>query len=100
MKTEELIVKGILSCCTPQNIILYSEKTSLYDHCLRAANFCVIVQTDDKKELIRKLYLSIPADIPFDILLYTPKEWEKMTADSASYASHILRKGKVIYEQT
>ena len=100
MKIENQIINGILSCCTPKCIILYSEKLSLFDHVLRSANFCIVVNTRKKNELTRKLYLNISAEIPFNILLYTPEEWNQMIADPASYASHIAKKGKVLYEQT
>ena len=100
MNIEKRIIDGILSCCHPQRIILYSEKTSLFDHALRGANFCIVVPTLEKKQLTQKLYLRISSEIPFNLLLYTPEEWARMTADPASYASHIAKKGKVLYEQT
>ena len=100
MSIEKQIIQGILACCQPKYIILYSEKTSLFDHILRGANFCIVVPTLEKKKLTHKLYLTISADIPFNLLLYTPEEWAQMIADPASYASHIAKKGKVLYEQT
>ncbi|HHY51830.1 MAG TPA: nucleotidyltransferase domain-containing protein, partial [Clostridiales bacterium] len=34
---------------------------------------------------------------PFDVLLYTPREWEQLTADASTFASRIIQEGTIVY---
>ncbi len=95
----EAILEGILTHCAPKSVILYGEKRSLSSGCIKALDFCVILPEVDKPALLHELYLSIDAEVPFNVLLYTCEEWEELTRDFSSYASAICKKGTVLYEQ-
>lgn len=95
----EAILEGILTHCAPKCVILYGEKRSLASGCIKALDFCVILPAADKPALLYELYMTIDAEVPFNVLLYTCAEWEALTEDFSSYASAICKKGTVLYEQ-
>ena len=43
------------------------------------------------------LYTSIDSDLPYDVLVYTREEWDRLAEDSASFAARIRRTGRVLY---
>lgn len=99
MNREDLL-NGILSCCNPKRVILYSEKFIVDSHDLKSADLCIILDQCDKKSLLSKLYLKIAMPIPVQFLLYSTEEWNRMLKDSGSYASAIEKKGTVLYGET
>ncbi len=60
----------------PEKIILYNAKRNV-DGEIRSFKICVIVDTVNRLEMEEKIYLNIDSEIPFDVLVYTPEEWEK-----------------------
>ena len=80
-----------------EKIIVFGIKRSEKDSSVTDADICVIANTDDKNAWIRKAYIEIDSEIPFDLFLYTPNEWEALTQQSESFASRILRKGCFVY---
>lgn len=98
MSLKSEILQGILSCCTPELIVLFNEKVTVEDHKLKSVKLCVVINCTNKKEIAKKLYLSVDVDIPFDLVIYTPDEWNNLILNHSSYASHIKTKGVVIYE--
>ncbi len=100
MAFPDEVVQIIEESCTPQQIILYGEKRTLATDKLKAASLCIIVPDGtDKHSLQQKLYLSILADVPINLTLYTVAEWQALLTDATSYAAWIARKGRVLYEQ-
>ena len=41
--------------------------------------------------------MEIDSDLPYDVLVYTREEWDRLAEDSASYAARIRRTGRVLY---
>lgn len=100
MAFPEEVVSVIAQNCVPKQIILYGEKRTLATDQLKAASLCIVVPDGtDKHSLQQKLYLSIVADVPVDLTLYTAEEWDMLLTDATSYAAWIARKGRVLYEQ-
>lgn len=100
MAFPEEVVQIIQGHCTPQQIILYGEKRTLATDKLKAASLCIIVPDGtEKDQLQQKLYLSILADVPINLTLYTAAEWRALLTDETSYAAWIARKGRVLYGQ-
>jgi len=60
-------------------------------------DLCVIAETTDKRNFLADMYLCIESDKPFDILLYTPEEWESSVSDRTSFAHIINKEGVVLY---
>ena len=87
-------------CCDPVRIILYGEKIVAGSHDLKSADFCIIINTGDKKHVLHDLYLKVDAPIPVQFLLYHTDEWTDMLKDAGSYASAIEKKGTILYGKT
>ena len=100
MSFRSTILDQILNYCFPEIVIIHNEKLSLDLHETKSADFCIVVNCKEKLELMRKLYLSIETDIPFNLTIYTGDEWRNLTIDHSTYASYIKEKGIVIYEQS
>lgn len=99
--------KEIMSICNDlkslfdiEKIYIFGVKRSEVDGSITDVDICVVSELDrEKNAWLKKAYLEIDSDIPFDLFLYTPKEWSALTQDKASFASRILRNGCVIYEK-
>jgi acid stress-induced BolA-like protein IbaG/YrbA len=88
----------IISRFSPEKIILFNSKFKTSGE-TGSFKICIIKETADKSEIEKQIYLEIESEISFDILIYTPEEWEKHTADIHSFAYSISKKGTVIYGQ-
>jgi hypothetical protein len=86
----------IISKFSPEKIILFSSKIKNSGE-TGSFKICIIKETANKNEMEKQIYLQIVSEIPFDILIYTPQEWDKHTADVHSFAYSISKKGTVIY---
>jgi hypothetical protein len=90
------VAEDIVGLVAPQRIFLYNQRIN--DRLVTTSfKLCVIAEVEEKTAAERKLYREIDCDVPFDILLYTPAEWETLTAIPTSFASKIRATGTVIY---
>ena len=90
----------ILGVCRPLRIIEYAEKRTMSTGKLKAFSLCVIVpEGTDCRALRTRLHLSLSAELPVSLCVYTDEEWDELIADQTSYAAWIARKGQVVYEQ-
>lgn len=80
-----------------EKLIVFGVKRREVDNEVTDLDICVVCEHDDKNEWLKKAYLEIDSEIPFDIFLYTPSQWTEMIKQSESFASRILRKGCVVY---
>ncbi|MDR2855588.1 MAG: nucleotidyltransferase domain-containing protein [Methanomicrobiales archaeon] len=60
-------------------------------------DLCVIVEVTGKRILLTDMYLNIESDVPFDLLLYSPEEWEQCILDHTSFAYQIHKEGVLLY---
>ena len=93
------ISREICALCDPSRIILFGRKTHHGSDEIRDISLCVIVDTDDKESLENSIYLNVDHAVSFNLLLYTPEEWARLTLDSTSYAHRIVGKGITVYER-
>lgn len=56
-------------------------------------DICLIMETDNKRQVIMDIMLEAGIDIDLDIVIYTPQEWQKYKDDSATFAGIINRTG-------
>lgn len=83
-----------------EKIYIFGVKRSETDGRVTDVDICVVSELEcDKNAWLKKAYLEIDSSIPFDLFLYTSKEWSTLTQDKASFASRILRNGYKIYEK-
>ena len=95
--TVECVSKKIVEMLAPRSIYLYNQRIGA---CGQTSGFklCVILSTQDKAKVERDIYLHIDCEIPFDVIIYTPEEWEALASRPDSFACKIKQTGKVVYE--
>ena len=86
----------IVRICNPETIMLFSKKQNVHGD-LCAVKLCVIIAEGDAHQVERRLYVDIPSDIPFDVLVYTREDWERHIRSDMSFAAHIAQTGRVLY---
>ncbi len=91
------IVQDIASLYAPTKIILFGSQAKGTTNPKSDIDLCIIKDTNDKRSLLTDMYLNINCNKPFDLVLYTPSEWESCIRDSTSFAYLINEKGKVLY---
>lgn len=60
-------------------------------------DLCVVIDTKNKRKLITDMYCSIICDMPIDLLVYTPEEWNQCIDDCTSFAYKIANEGVKLY---
>ena len=87
----------IVRLLSPERIILFNRKQNA-EGGLTAVKLCVVIPSGDAREAERKLYMTLDAELPFDILVYNKAEWERLLAKPLSFAGRIRQTGSVLYE--
>lgn len=90
------VVEKIAEICSPQFIYLYNQRIDSRNE-LSSFKLCIVAGIEDKLACERDIYMKADCDIPFDILMYTPEEWEQLVIKSGSFASRINETGVVLY---
>lgn len=80
----------------PQKIILFSQKKDLNGE-VKSFKLCIVAAVENRYAAERDIYLGVDCDIPFDLLIYLPEEWEKKRQQEGSFAQRIDRMGRVLY---
>lgn len=89
------VVEEIAKLIRPNAIYLYNHKRTLSG---QIASFKLCVIADCVKEAAeRQIYREIDCMIPYDIILYTPEEWQQLTDRPDTFAHKISRTGTVVY---
>ncbi len=103
MNKEEL-KKAIVSSykkLNPVKIILFGSWCRDQEDKYSDADIIVIYETKKRfLDRLKELYLMWDIPVAFDILAYTPVEFEKMLKEENPFIKRINREGEVIYEST
>ena len=100
MKTEielQKIKQQFIDRYQPDRILLFGSQAKHFAGRDSDIDLCVIVETADKRRLLTDMYLNIESEVPFDLLLYSPSEWEQCVADHTSFAFQINKDGVMLY---
>lgn len=95
-RTLVTVVSEVARLCSPELIYLYNQRVDS-KNAVSSFKLCVIADVQNKYEIERDIYINIDSDIPFDVLIYTPDEWEKLTARPETFACKIGETGTVVY---
>ena len=87
----------IVRLLRPERIILFNRKQNT-EGGLTAIKLCVVIPEGDAKQAEQQVYMELDAEIPFDILVYTQAEWERLLSIPLSFAGRIRQTGSVLYE--
>ena len=97
---EYLILKSALrqlEMFRPEKVFLFgSFATTSFNPGTSDIDLCVVAKSEDKREILTKMYTEIKLDLPYDILLYTPEEWDHSVQDPFSFAYHISMTGMML----
>ena len=101
MNKEEL-KKAIVSSykkINPVKIILFGSWCRDKEDKYSDVDIIVIYETKKRfLDRLKELYLMWDIPIAFDILAYTPEEFEKMLKEKNPFINKINREGEVVYE--
>lgn len=91
-KVEEL-KNQILAKYKPMDIILFGSFAKGLVRKKSDIDLCVIIDTNNKRELARDMLLDVDSDFDVEIVIYTPDQWQRYKDDEATFASIINRTG-------
>jgi len=101
---KEELKKAIVSSykkLNPVKIILFGSWCRDQEDKYSDADIIVIYETKKRfLDRLKELYLMWDIPIAFDILAYTPEEFDKMLIEKNPFIERISREGEVIYERT
>jgi len=93
----ESIKEQLIRLYRPDKLFLFGSQASGSASENSDIDLCVIVDTDNKRVLLAEMYLHIDSNRPFDLILYTPHEWNQSSGESGTFANIIAEKGIEIY---
>lgn len=96
---EELrhITKQIINQYNPKKILLFGSQAKGTATKNSDFDICIIADTDNKRNLLTDIYLTIDSDKPIDFLLYTSSEWSECIEDKSSFAFKLNSEGVILY---
>ncbi len=99
-KEIKKITEQIIKKYRPERVILFGSAIS--GELMPGSDIDLLVVKETKKNpwiRIKELDQFIEHKIPFDLLVYTPKEIEKRIIANDFFLKEIIKRGKVIYEK-
>lgn len=97
LKEIEKIKSQIIDKFNPSKIIVFGSVAKGVIHKGSDIDLCIVMDYNNKREILEKLYLEVDTDLPVDFVLYTNDEWEKYKNDTTTFASIIHKSGRIIY---
>lgn len=96
------LTRQIVSLYSPQKILLFGSQAKGAATEKSDIDLCIVMEITDetsvkRRKLLAEMYLVLETDIPVDILLYTPPEWEQCISDRSSMAYKINAEGVRLY---
>lgn len=91
------LVAAIVRTANPRRILLFSQKLHP-DGSPAAVKLCVVIPDGDPQTMEHRLYMEIETDFPFDVLVYTAPQWERLTGTAYSLAQRAAQSGRILYE--
>lgn len=90
------VVNSIAAKFAPVKIYMFNNRRGEKG---RTTGFklCVINDCDDLLETERKIYLEVDSEVPFDIVLYSPGDWERLCETNGSFAQKVAKTGVLVY---
>lgn len=91
------ILKEVQKLTNPYKLILFHRKVGNSGKTL-SFKICIVINIKNKLEIEKNIYKNIDSDIPFDVIIYTQEEWEKLKYKKHSFVNKILKIGIIIDE--
>lgn len=93
------VVKGVEEMLQPKTIYLYNQRFNSQGE-TTGFKLCVVGALPEgrcKDAVERDIYLRLDSEVPFDVMVYSPEEWERILEDPVSFAQKIKRTGMVVH---
>jgi len=97
MREAEHIKEQILEYYSPLKIILFGSLAKKHIKISSDIDICVVIETENKSALVKEMYSKIDSSKPFDLVIYTPEEWQEYKDNTMSFVHCICKEGEVIY---
>lgn len=91
------LTKQIINTYRPEKILLFGSQAKGIATEKSDIDLCIVVDTDNKRQLLSEMYYTIETDKPVDILLYTTSEWQQCIKEKTSFAYKINTEGVKLY---
>lgn len=91
------LTKQITDTYRPEKILLFGSQAKGSANNKSDIDICIVIDTDNKRQLLSSMYYSLEVDKPIDILLYTKYEWQECIKDKTSFAYKINLEGVKLY---
>lgn len=89
------VVNEIVQLFSPKRIYLFSQKINIQGS---VTSFKLVIVSEHADSLEHDIYLQVDSPIPFDVVVYTPEEWESLSQTEHSFASRVKKNGEILYE--
>lgn len=94
----ENVCRAITESFAPKKIIIYNKKANPSGE-VSSFKLCAVIDTPNTLQCEGEIYARVECDLPFDVLVYTPEQWDKFSAQTDSFAARIAGTGVEIYGQ-
>lgn len=87
------IQKQIEEFYQPQEIYVFGSCAKGVARKNSDIDLCVIMETENKHQAVREMFLKLDYERDLDLVVYTPQEWYKYKQDKTTFAHVIFRTG-------
>jgi predicted nucleotidyltransferase len=89
----EYIKNQLIEKYNPDDIILFGSCAKGRVTRSSDVDICLILETKDKRKVVRDILLEVQYNVDLDVVVYTPQEWQNNKDDQATLAGIIQRTG-------
>jgi UTP:GlnB (protein PII) uridylyltransferase len=98
----ERIATGLVQAFSPRQLILFGSFARGDQNRASDVDLVVIAETGEPfhERIGRALdaCYRVAPELPVEVLVYTPREWEDMRREGNTFARRVLEEGRVLYE--
>ncbi len=93
-EAEIVAIKShIIAKFQPEDILLFGSCAKRRINRHSDIDICVILATQDKRQVVMDILLANEKDVDLDIVVYTPEEWRNLKDNPATFAGVINQTG-------
>ena len=78
---------------SPERLLLFSRRTDLAGE-TASFKLCMVADVQDKRAAQREIFAQAQEGPPFEVLIYTPREWAAARERAGSFAQRVEQMGR------